>query len=76
MADRREPQVREILRRIENDLAPHVLAALNERITAELAATPDTDDMVIELPLGEGAKATVKGFPATLGQKIKAKLSS
>lgn len=76
MADRREPQVREILRRIENALAPHVLAALNERITAELAATPDTADLLIELPLGEGARATVKGFPPTLGQRLREKLSS
>lgn len=76
MTDRREPQAREILRRIENDFAPHVFERITEMLTAELARTPDTEAVSIELPDCHGAKLVIKGFPETLGQRLRKKLSS
>jgi len=76
MADRREPQARAILARLENDFAPHILERIDAMITAELAATPDTEDLVIELPDSHGAKIVIRGFPATLGQRLRQKLAN
>ena len=75
MADRREPQAREILRRIESEFAPHVLERIDRMITAELARTPDTERLVLELPDSHGAKIVIRGFPATVGQRLKRKLT-
>lgn len=76
MADRREPQVRAILARIENDFAPHVHARIVEAVEAELQRTPDTENLVVELPDSHGAKLFVRGFPETLGQRLRRGLSS
>lgn len=71
MSDRREPVARALLARIEGDFAPHIFERLTERVTAELARTPDTESLAIEIPASHGAKLRIRGFPPTLGQRVR-----
>ena len=75
MSDRREPVARALLARIECDFAPHIFERLTEQVTAELARTPDTESLVIELPASHGAKLRIRGFPPTIGQRVKRALA-
>lgn len=70
LRDRREPEARALLRRIECDFAPHVVARIDTELTRALASTSDTDDVTIELPDGQGARLIVRGFPPTLRQRL------